>query len=93
MVKILVLAHPGAKKNEVLRCENGVWHIKVAALPVEGKANKKLIEFLSEILDISKNRILIEKGGTSKNKMIAVEGLALADIESKLRQVTQSRLL
>ncbi len=63
-VRIAVQGHPGAKRNEVVRFEEGVWHIKIAAPPTEGKANKGLIEFLSEVLDISKSRISIDKGAT-----------------------------
>jgi uncharacterized protein (TIGR00251 family) len=83
-VRIAVQAHPGAKRNEVLRCEAGVWHLKIAAPPTEGRANKELIEFLSEILDVSKSRLLIEKGTTSHRKLISVKGLTAENIQEKL---------
>ena len=73
--RIEVHVHPGAKRNEIVRFDDGVWHLKIAAPPTEGKANKELIEFLSEILDISKSRITIEKGATSHRKLISMEGL------------------
>jgi uncharacterized protein len=84
--KIAVQAHPGAKKNEVLRFEAGVWHLKIAAPPTEGKANKELIEFLSEILDVSKSRLSIEKGTTSHRKLISVQGLTQAIVDEKLKK-------
>jgi uncharacterized protein (TIGR00251 family) len=84
MVKISVQVHPGAKKNEVLRLENGVWHIKVAAPPVEGKANDALIKFLGTTLDIPKSRISLEKGATSRHKIIAIEGLSEEQVCSLL---------
>jgi uncharacterized protein (TIGR00251 family) len=79
-IKILVQVHPGAKRNEILRFENGVWHMKIAAPPLEGKANKELVDFLSEVLDVSKSRISIEKGATSHKKLVAVEGITEAEI-------------
>jgi hypothetical protein len=82
--RILVQAHPGAKRNEVVRFEDGIWHIKVTAPPVEGKANKALIEFLSEILDVSKSRITLEKGATSRKKLILVEGMADGEVGERL---------
>ena len=85
-VRIAVQGHPGAKRNEVVRFEEGVWHLKIAAPPTEGKANKKLIEFLSEILDINKSRISIDKGGTSHRKLISVEGLTQETVEERLRK-------
>jgi len=83
--RILVQAHPGAKKNAVVRSEEGVWHIKVAAPPIEGKANRALIEFLSEILDVPKSRISIEKGATSRRKLVVVEGMAEAQSAARLQ--------
>jgi uncharacterized protein (TIGR00251 family) len=79
-VRISVQVHPGAKRNEIVRVEDSVWHLKIAAPPTEGKANKELIEFLSEILDISKSRITIERGTTSRRKLIALQGLTQADL-------------
>jgi uncharacterized protein len=84
--KIALQAHPGAKKNEVLRFEAGVWHLKIAAPPTEGKANKELIEFLSEILDVSKNRLSIEKGTTSHRKLIYIQGLTQATMDERLKK-------
>jgi uncharacterized protein (TIGR00251 family) len=85
LVRISIQVHPGAKKNEILRLENGVWHMKIAAPPVEGKANKELIEFLSEALGVSKSRITIEKGTTSRKKLIVVEGLAEAEVMERFQ--------
>ena len=80
--RIEVHVHPGAKRNEIGRFDDGVWHLKIAAPPTEGKANKELIEFLSEILDISKSRITIEKGIRSHRKLITLQGLTEVDLLS-----------
>jgi uncharacterized protein (TIGR00251 family) len=83
--RILVQVHPGSKTNEVLRFQEGVWHMKIAAPPVEGKANKELIEFISEILGVSKSRITIDKGITSHRKMIGVEGMTDAEVTKQFQ--------
>ena len=85
-VRIAVQGHPGAKRNEVVRFEGGVWHIKIAAPATEGKANKELIQFLSEVLDISKSRISIDKGVTVHRKLIALEGITREKAEERLKQ-------
>jgi uncharacterized protein len=87
LVRIAVQAHPDAKRNEVVRFEEGVWHIKIAAPPTEGKANKELIEFLSEVLDISKSRITIEKGTTGHRKLIAIDGITKETMEERLNRL------
>ena len=86
-VRIAVQGHPGAKRNEVVRFEEGVWHIKIAAPPTEGKANKELVEFLSEVLDISKGRINIDKGTASHRKLIELEGITKEAAEERLRKL------
>jgi uncharacterized protein (TIGR00251 family) len=85
-VRIAVQGHPGAKRNEVVRFEEGVWDIKIAAPPTEGKANKELIEFLSKVLDISKSRVTISKGATGHRKLIELEGITKEAAEERLRK-------
>ena len=60
---------PNAKKNEIIRTDTEV-KIKITAQPVDGKANKALIEFLSKTFKIPKTSISIVKGETSKEKTI-----------------------
>jgi uncharacterized protein len=79
--KISVKVQPNAGKNEVVGQANGVWRIKVAAPPDKGKANKELIEFLSEILDLKKDCISILKGLTSHNKIVLIEGMVAETVE------------
>lgn len=73
--KITVQVHTNARRNEVVGFTEGVLMVKIAAPPVAGKANKKLVEFLSECLGVSKSRLSIVKGVTGRNKIIAIEGL------------------
>lgn len=60
---------PNASKNEIIRNDDGI-KIKITAQPVENKANKALIEFLSKSLKVPKSYIEIIKGETSKEKTI-----------------------
>ena len=83
-VEISVQVRPNAAKNEVTGIIDGVWQIKVAAPPVKGKANKELIAFLSRFLDVSKSHIGIIKGHTTRNKLIAIDGLSQEDIKKRL---------
>ncbi len=63
---------PNSSKNEIIKTEEGV-KVKITALPVEGKANKALIEFLSKTFKISKSSFEIIKGETSKEKTVLVK--------------------
>lgn len=60
---------PNAKKNEIIKTESEV-KIKITAQPIDGKANKALVEFLSKEFKIPKTSIQILKGETSKEKTL-----------------------
>ena len=81
---ITVQVQPNARRNEVLGFDDGILHVKIAAPPVKGKANKELIEFLSQLIGVSKGRISIERGPTSRRKVIAIAGLDLERILERL---------
>ena len=84
LAKISVRVHPSAARNEVLGFTGGVWQVRVSAPPVKGKANKELISFLSRLLGVSKSRIGIIRGHTTKDKVIAISGLSQEDIMKRL---------
>ena len=81
---VTIHVQPNARRNEVLGFEEGVLHVKIAAPPVKGKANRELIAFLSKLLGISKSSITIEKGYISRRKVIAIEGLSQAEVTKRL---------
>ena len=65
---------PNASKNEIIPCNDSV-KIKITAQPIENKANKALIEFLSKHFSVPKSKIKITKGLTSKNKTVEFEDI------------------
>lgn len=71
---ITIQVQPNARRNEVLGFEDGILHVKIAAPPVKGKANRELIELLSKLLGVSKGSISIERGITGRRKVIAIAG-------------------
>ena len=78
--RITVRVQPNAKRTEVVRFEDGVFYIKIAAPPVKGKANAALLAFLSDILGVSKSRLSIEKGATSRMKVLTIEGMTQDEV-------------
>ena len=64
-----------AKKNEVVGSRDGNITIKLNAHPEKGKANKKLVEFLSELLKVKKSNVTILKGATSHIKKVELRDI------------------
>ncbi len=81
---ISVRVSPNSTRNEVVGFNDGVWQVKVSAPPIKGKANKELIAFLSEILGVGRSSLSIIKGHTSRNKLIAIDGLTQAEVMKRL---------
>ena len=73
---------PNAKKNEIIKTDNET-KVKITAQPVDGKANKALVEFLSKFFKIPKTSIQIVKGETSKDKKILIK----TNIEEKINEL------
>lgn len=63
---------PNASKNEIIKTEDGI-KIKITAQPIDNKANKALVEFLSKQFKIPKTSIEIVKGHTSKEKTLLLK--------------------
>lgn len=71
-IKVKIKISPNASKNEIIKTEDGV-KIKITAQPIDGKANKCLIEYLSKTFKIPKSSIEILKGETSKEKTLLIK--------------------
>jgi len=79
-IRITVHVQPNASQNEVAGFRDGVLQVRIAAPPIKGKANQELLGFLSDLLRISKSSLTIEKGATSKKKIVAITGLSQSDV-------------
>jgi len=71
-MKLFVTVRSNSKESSVAKDGEGKLTLRVKAPAKEGKANKAVIELLSEYFDIPKSRITILKGLASKNKVVSV---------------------
>ena len=81
---IVVQVQPKSGQNKVTGFEDGVLHLKIAAPPAKGKANQELLRFMANILGIAKSNIAIEKGLTSRRKVIGIRGLTQEEVAREL---------
>ena len=72
-MKLRITVKPNSRKNKVTRAMDGTLVVHVNVPPIEGKANEKVIEVLSEYLNKPKQSISIVSGFKGKNKIIEVE--------------------
>lgn len=76
---------PRASRNEIVEIlADGSVKIRLTAPPVEGQANVALIQFLSEILDVSPSRIEIVAGATGRDKLVSVIDMDVETVQGKI---------
>lgn len=77
-MKLALKVTPGAKKNEILGWEDDypqvgrVLKVKIAAPPVEGKANKEIVLFLAKALGATKSSIEVVHGTSGRIKLVEI---------------------
>lgn len=72
-MKLKIKVRPGSKTDEVLREADGSIKIKITAQPINGKANKYLVEYLSNVLSIPKSKITLLRGETNSFKTLEID--------------------
>ena len=83
-IVLLVHAKPGSKKEGICSIDDECIEIAVHAQAQNNKANFAIIEYLSDILNLSKNSIQFESGATNRDKQISVTGISAVDLFTKL---------
>ncbi len=61
-----------------------VLRVKISAPPIKGKANRELVAFLSRLLGVGKGSVNIIKGHTTRNKVVAIDGLSREEVMKRL---------
>lgn len=71
-MKISVRVVTNARSSRVVKEDENVLKVWIDAPPVEGKANRRLLEILSEYYSKPKSSFIIKSGFKSKNKLIEI---------------------
>jgi len=83
-VVLEVLVQPRASRTRAAGEHGGRLKIQLAAPPVDGEANRALVEFLAEELGIRKVDVAILRGETGRRKTVRVSGVVAAAVRKAL---------
>ncbi|MGA3007201.1 MAG: DUF167 domain-containing protein [Opitutaceae bacterium] len=75
---------PGASRNEICGWMGESLKVKLTAPPVDGRANEALLEFLAAELGRPRRTLTIVRGETARQKLVRIDGLALAEVKRQL---------
>ena len=79
-----VKAQPRSSKAGIDGLLGDAVKVRIRCAPVDGKANKELVETLADAFDLPKSMVVFKSGETSKTKRILLKGVTSA----RVREVT-----
>jgi uncharacterized protein (TIGR00251 family) len=81
---ISVKAQPRSSKSGIEGLLGDAVKVRIRCAPVDGKANRELIETLADEFGIAKSRVEFKSGETSRQKRILLRGVTAAEVAAKV---------
>lgn len=86
-IRLTLHVQPGARKSEVAGEHGEALKIRLAAPPVEGKANAELLRWLADYLGVPRKAVTLLSGERNRHKIVAVDGIDAATALARLLPV------
>jgi uncharacterized protein len=84
---VTVHVTPKSRKNEISGIlPDGTLKVRLTAPPVEGAANKALLELLSKVLGVRESALEIIGGEKGRDKIVSVVDLDSSAVEERIRR-------
>lgn len=83
-LEIPLHVQPRARRNTISGAHNGALKVKITAPPVEGAANRAVVEFLSTLLKLPKSRLHIVAGEKSRDKILFIDRISAGDFLARI---------
>jgi uncharacterized protein len=64
---------PGARRTEAAGVHGNALKVRLAAPPLEGKANAALLRFIADAFDVPMRNVSLIRGETSRDKIVRVQ--------------------
>ena len=85
-IRLRLRIQPRASRTEVTGEHAGAIKVKIAAPPVDGKANEECCRFLAKLLGVSAGSVEIVAGESSRDKIIRVHNISAERVREALRR-------
>jgi uncharacterized protein (TIGR00251 family) len=63
---------PGARRTEIGGTHGATLKVRLAAPPVDGKANAALLHFLAEAFEVPARNVTLLRGDTARQKVVRI---------------------
>ena len=74
VITLTLHVQPGAKRTDVAGLHGEALKIRLAAPPIEGRANEALLRFIAESFGVTLRQVELKQGGQSRHKIVAITG-------------------
>jgi len=88
-VMLSVHAQPGARRTEIVGRHGDAVKIRVAAPPVDDRANEALVVFVAEVFGLRRSAVSVRSGGSSRHKRLRLDGIDLPTATRRLGERMQ----
>jgi len=83
---------PNAKRSGADGLHDGALRVRLAAPPVDGKANEALLAWLADTLGLRRRDLALVRGQTARRKWVEIDASASSVIEVVQRLLADSSL-
>ena len=73
---------PRSGRDAIVKRESALLYVRVAAAPVEGAANRALVELISRTLHTAESRIELVSGESSRDKTLRIRGFTQDELDT-----------
>jgi uncharacterized protein (TIGR00251 family) len=73
-IMLTLHVQPGAKRSEIVGLHGDALKLKLAAPPVEGRANEALLKFIAKLFDVPLRDVELKRGDQSRRKLVVIVG-------------------
>ena len=84
MADLSVRLQPRARRDEVVGERGGAVVIRVAAPPVDGKANEALCRLIAKAAGVPPSRVSVVRGHSARDKVVRVEGVEIGALRAAM---------
>lgn len=75
-VTIRIKVQPRAPRTEIVGEHDGAIKLRVAAPPIDGRANEECRRFLAKLFEVSATSVEIISGDSSRDKVIRISSIS-----------------
>ena len=84
MARLAIRVQPRAKRSEVVGERAGAVVVRVAAPPVDGKANAAVCTLVARAAGVPRSAVTVVHGAGARDKLLEVSGVDLATLRRSL---------